>query len=182
MSSSFDMLVHARFWNTFDTLTSDTARINFMDTLLNIRHPYDLESQPDAVIQRFYFGTFICASNPEVTVIRTQDSALNASMIAEMFIRCFGANILCFEASICEGKYMTIVDCLEADKANASFAPERIDQLIEAFKTVGVMPARMLDQKVLEFLYWQKNAEGRPLKRTADATMQTEPDNKRPKQ
>lgn len=126
-----------QFFESFDQLIDDESRIIYMETFRTMNYPFHLESQPDAIIQRFYSGF------------------MPANTIAETFINCFPIPIICREASYRERKPMTLLDCLSADLTEFSDSDtfDRIIDLLRAFRAQGVMNAEWHCSSALKRLY-----------------------------
>ena len=82
-----------KFWSEFDSIDDFDRALEYLRN-----SDYDLidDSQPDAVLT--HFGNI---------------SREQADQIADVFMEKYGKIILCTEASFCEKKIQTIVDCLE---------------------------------------------------------------------
>jgi hypothetical protein len=126
-----------RLYIELDTLDAGMSRLHLMYSLKFMNHPFPLEPQPDAVIQRFYEG------------------GVPAKDVANMFVYCFGQIIICREASYQAGRHMTILDCLE-DQLNmysGARTIERIVELIEAFANLNLRNAEWYDAQEIDDLY-----------------------------
>lgn len=125
------------FYATLDGLLWDEQRIQFLLEAYEADYPFHLESQPDAVIQRFYNGT-----GPVMDV-------------AQAFIKCFPAPLLCREATFRARKPVTLLDCFQddMDAAQSYLEFERIVSLLEAFSHLGIKNAEWCNSNELYSLY-----------------------------
>lgn len=111
------------FFEMFDRYDDDESRIQFMGLVRVQGYPYHLEAQPDAVLQRFYYGD--------------EDTFY----VAEVFQRCFPGTIICCEASFRQSHPMTIIDQLQCDvgafQGSHPALIKRIEDLLVAFTELG---------------------------------------------
>jgi hypothetical protein len=92
---------YKQFWEQLDYLDNDVDRIDFLLYLKNKNHPFNLESQPEAILQRFY------------RVDYSKDSNVDELTIAQTMVDLFGKLILCRESTYCVKKPITIIDEIE---------------------------------------------------------------------
>jgi hypothetical protein len=125
------------FYATFDGLLWDEQRIQFLLEAYEADYPFHLESQPDAVIQRFYHGTGL------------------AMDVAQAFIKCFPAPLLCREATFRARKPVTLLDHFQEDMdaARSYLEFERIVSLLEAFSHLGIKNAEWCNPNELYSSY-----------------------------
>ena len=126
------------FYATLDGLLGDERRIQFLLEAYEADYPFHLESQPDAVIQRFYHGT-----GPVMDV-------------AQAFIKCFPAPLLCREATFRARKPITLLDCFQDDmdeESRSYLEFERIVSLLEAFSHLGIKNAEWCNPNELYSSY-----------------------------
>lgn len=114
-----------QFYHELDQLMSGESRIIFMERLHAAHYRFDLESQPDAIIRRFYYNT------------------TPAQEVAEVFALCFTTPIMCRAATFCAKKPMTLLDCMsnDLDEYEDSPAIERIIELMDAIHSSGTLNA-----------------------------------------
>jgi hypothetical protein len=122
-----------QFYEQFDQLQNDQSRINFMKGCFEQGYAYYLESQPGAIMSRFYsIGTFGDAT-PEA--------------ISQVFVLCFGYEMVSRESSYCSKTPMSIIDDMEWDAAfHANYPTEgftkrqcqRAANILAALKQMGV--------------------------------------------
>lgn len=124
------------FFRIFDNL-SGTARLIFMMKMKEQNYEYWLESQPDAIIQRFF-----CEN-------------IDPNDVAKVFIECFGTLIICRESTYCQKSPQTILDALdyELDASNDELFKTHIQNLKKAFIKNGVRQTCDIDADTLENVY-----------------------------
>lgn len=122
------------FYEIFDQLDTDQSKIDFMKYCKAMEYPFHLEPQPDAMMQRFYNG---------------YDSSVDE--IAQIFVDCFGNQIICYEASKEFNRNLTIIDCLEIDANNNYynlFEIYRIKNICYTLYSIGARKANELDPAI----------------------------------
>jgi hypothetical protein len=118
-------------------MISGIARLTFMMKMKRDGYEYELEAQPEAVLQRFFRDS----TDPE--------------QIAKVMVECFGTVIICREASYSEGKHQTILDAIdfELNSAQSRAVLARIRNIAKALVRNGVMPTCAVSQKILNTEY-----------------------------
>jgi hypothetical protein len=127
-----------QFHESFARQADDESRIVFLETHHAMNYQFYLEAQPDSILRYFYQGT-------------TQ-----ANTIAEVFILCFPAPLLCRHSSYLTRRPMTILDCLSVDLEETSDSScfNRIIDLIRAFRGYGVMNAEWYCADAIRHWYY----------------------------
>lgn len=132
------------FFEMFDRYDDDESRIQFMELVRVQGYPYHLEAQPDAVLQRFYYGDE------------------DAFYVAEVFQRCFPGTIICCEASFRQSHPMTIIDQLQCDvgafQDSHPALIKRIEDLLVAFTELGYRGADEYLPEDLKLEYYSNPA------------------------
>jgi hypothetical protein len=121
-----------QFWDEFDLYTNDTDRINFLLEQKDVGFPYELESQPNALLQRFFRVDYI------------DNTHLDATIIAKTFVKLFGKLIICRESTFSENTPITIIDDIEY--CNSHRYNYRINSLYKALINEGVYNAANYNQ------------------------------------
>lgn len=128
-ATTFATMTSEEFYTAFDSCLWDEDRIRFLLEAHEANYPFHLEDQPDAMIQRFYRGT-----KP-------------AMEVAEVFIKCFPAPIICRESTYCARRPVTLLDAFQQDMSQYACSDEfdRIVNLVEAFSRLGIKNAEWCD-------------------------------------
>lgn len=120
------------FYDTLSSYTDINDRIEFLKT---VNYDFFNESQPDAIVTRFYD-------------LSTQKQAF---LLADAFRMRMGNLVICREASFEERKMMTIMDCLKLMVSDLDVGP--FQMIFNAFRILGFAQASECDAQDLIVLY-----------------------------